>query len=309
MNDDLMAELHALAKANDMLGKGFLGLALVITERAQTEGLPLDSSTLMTKGGGQVKGAGGARVARILSEYGIARRLSSEGGRTSRGTPAKMRAYVEFLNRRHNEVDLTAVMGFWIDRVRDFFASQPFTLELDPTYGVRGAIRSLIAKVEERQKEMAGATLVGSVVQHLVAAKIETVLGLQPGEIVRHGASVNDAKGRGGDIEFGDTVVHVTTAPGQLLVEKCGANLAAGRRPIIVTGRDRVSVAEGLIDDNGHRNRIDVLDYEQFLAANIFEIGRFEAKGRREAFEAIVDRYNNIVEEAERDPSLRIVIR
>lgn len=64
-----------------MLGKGFLGLALVITDNAtQPSGLPINTEEMMTKGGGQVRGAGGARVQAILSRYGIHRRLSSEGG-------------------------------------------------------------------------------------------------------------------------------------------------------------------------------------------------------------------------------------
>lgn len=49
-----------------------------------------------------------------------------------------------------------------------------------------------------------------------------------------------------------------------------------------------------------------MFDYEQFLAANVFEIGRFEASGRRDAFARVVDRYNLIVAEVENDPGLRI---
>lgn len=303
--------LAALAREHDMLGKGFLGLALVITDKAQAEGLPLNPDAMMTAGGGQVKGAGGSRVQTILQQRGIGRRLSSEGGRTSRGTPAKMRALVAFLNERDaaGDLDLPAVMDFWIDRVRDYFAGQPFVLDLDPAQGVSGAIRALVAKVEARQRETPGATLVGTVVQHLIGAKLEVRLGKAPGDIARHGASVNDAAGRGGDLELGDTVIHVTTAPGQLLIEKCAANIKAGLRPMVITGRDRVVGAEGLIADNNMAGRVDVLDYEQFLAANVFEIGEFSADGRRRAIEMIVDRYNEIVDRVEHDPGLRIKVQ
>lgn len=303
--------LSELSIEHQMLGKGFLGLALVITDDAMTKGLPLDPAAMMTKGGGQVKGAGGGRVSRILADHGISRRLSSEGGRTSRGTPAKMRAYVGFLNgsRDNPDFDLNTIMDFWIERVRDFFASKPFILESDPALGVSGLIRTLVAKVEERQRETVGATLVGTVIQHLVGAKIEVALGTAVGEVARHGASVNDASGRGGDLEFGDTVIHVTTAPGQQVVEKCRANLAASQRPVIVTGRNRVSTAEALIADQSLEGRIDVLDYEQFLAANVFELGRFSAAGRSEAIGRIIVRYNEIVARVETDPSLRIEFR
>lgn len=297
-----------LAREHDMLGKGFLGLALVITDRAATDGLPMDPSRMMTAGGGQVKGAGGGRVRAILQQHGIQRRLSLEGGRTSRGTPAKMRAYVEFLNARAETIDLAATMAFWTNRVRDYFAGQPFVLDLDPALGVAGAVRGLVAKVEARQKEMPGATLVGTVVQHLIGAKLEIALDLPAGGVAQHGASVNDAKGRSGDLEVGDTVIHITTAPGQLLIEKCAANLNSGLRPIVITGRDRTRSAQDQIADAGLADRIDVLDYEQFLAANVFEIGRFAAEGRRSAFERIVERYNEIIDRVESDPGLRIRI-
>lgn len=294
-----------------MLGKGFLGLALVITDNAVASGLPLDPGTMMTEGGGQVRGASGGRVKTILARHGIDRRLSSEGGRTSRGTPAKAQAYVAFLNDRFGDpaFDLDDLMSFWIDRVRDYFAAQPFILELDASVGVRGAIRRLLDKVEARQKETPGATLVGTVVQHLIGAKLETVLKLEPGALARHGASVNDAHGRGGDIEHGDTVIHVTTAPGALLIEKCLNNLAAGKRPWIVTGRNRIAAAEGMIEDAGVALRVDLFDYEQFLAANVFELGGFEDAGRRNAFAMIIERYNMIIDAVETDPGLKIELR
>lgn len=310
MTNALVDELFALAKEFDMLGKGFLGLAVVITHNAKQDGgLPIDTAAMMTRGGGQVKGASGARLQAILADHGIHRRLSSEGGRTSRGTPVKAKAYAEFLNRHSNNIDLELVMQFWIERILDYFASQPFVLDLDPALGVSGVVRNLISQVEARQKEMAGATLVGTVVQHLVGAKLEVALARAAGDIAKHGASVNDAKGRGGDLEIGDTVIHITTAPGQLLIEKCAANISAGLRPMVITGRDRQVTAENLIADQGMAGRVDVLDYEQFLAANVFELGEFDRDGRKNAFERIIARYNEIIDRVEHDPGLRIEAR
>ena len=305
---DLLDDLMHLARTNEMLGKGFLGVAIVITDIAKVEGLPIDTAKLMTDGGGQVRGTGGGRVKRILNEHGIERRLSSEGGRTSRGTPAKAKAYAQFLNERLSPDDpkLTDVMQFWMARIQDHFASKPFVIQLDPALGITATIRELIGQVHDRQRETPGATLVGTVIQHLIGAKVEVRLGIEAGQVARHGASTKDDGRRTGDFEIGDTVIHVTTMPGQLLVEKCAANVQAGLRPIIVTGADRVAFAKTLISDSGFEGRIDVFDYEQFLAANVFEIGRFEATGRRDAFAQIVDRYNHIIAEVESDPGLRI---
>ncbi|HET8612390.1 MAG TPA: DUF4928 family protein [Sphingomonas sp.] len=307
----LLDELAALARDEQMLGKGFLGIALVVTDKAVREGLPLDPNSMLTAGGAQVQGASGARVQAILKTHGIGRRLTSEGGRTSRGGPRKMQAYVAFLNHhwREEPFDLAQVMAFWIDRVRDYFASRPFVLDLDAASGMRGTIRKLVAAVEHRQKELNGATLVGTVVQHLIGAKLEIALGLEAGALARHGASVSDQGGRSGDLEQGDTVIHVTTAPGSPLIEKCAANLAAGKRPLIVTGRNRLASADGLLDDAGLSDRVDVLDYEGFLAANVFELGRFERDGRQDAIKRIVERYNIIIDMLEGDPSLRIELR
>ncbi len=308
---EFYADIDALAREHEMLGKGFLGIALVITEQARIAGLPLDPDSLLTNGGAQVKGASGANVQAILNRYGITRRLTSEGGRTSRGGPKKMRAYVEFLNvkRGRGSVDLEEAMQFWLDRVRAYFAARPFVLELDAAHGMRGTVRRLIASVEARQKEISGATLVGTVVQHLIGAKLEVALDLPAGALARHGASVSDQSGRAGDLEQGDTVIHITTAPGSPLIEKCAHNLAGGRRPVIVTGRDRLTTADTLLTDAGLSDRVDVLDYEGFLAANVFELGRFEAQGRREAMERIIGRYNAIIEAREGDPSLCIELR
>jgi hypothetical protein len=222
-----------------------------------------------------------------------------------------MESYVQFLNAKHGspDFDIDLIEKFWIGKVRSFFDSMPFTLSLDPAFGVRGSVRALIAMVEDRQREIPGATLVGTVIQHLVGAKLETILGLPVGELSIHGASTSDQHGRSGDLEMGDTVIHVTTAPGSPLVEKCVQNLSEGKRPVIVTARSRLSTADSLIEDQGMGSRIDVIDYEGFLIGNIFELGRFQSEGRRDAFVKIIDRYNEIIDKVETDPSLRIDLK
>src|SRR6516164_4431956 len=46
-------------------------------------------------------------------------------------------------------------------------------------------------------------------------------------------------------------------------------------------------------------DRIDVFEIEQFVAANLYELGTFIADGRRTAIDSLVKRYNEIVEEVE----------
>ena len=48
---------------------------------------------------------------------------------------------------------------------------------------------------------------------------------------------------------------------------------------------------------------------EQFVALNVYELAKFAAEGRKAAVNDIVGRYNEIVEEFETDPSLKIELR
>ena len=90
---------------------------------------------------------------------------------------------------------------------------------------------------------------------------------------------------------------------------KCRDNLNDGLRPLIVTGKKGLAVAEGLAGNSGLGERIDVFEMEQLVAANLYELGAFTAEGRRVAINSLVERYNQIVEDVETDPSLKIELR
>jgi hypothetical protein len=90
------------------------------------------------------------------------------------------------------------------------------------------------------------------------------------------------------------------------VIERCRDNLNDGFRPILVTGQRGLTVAEGLADNAGLADRIDVFEVEQFIALNLCELGKFGAEGRRVAVSDFVTRYNEIIEDVETDPSLKI---
>ncbi|NMA21776.1 MAG: DUF4928 domain-containing protein, partial [Lentisphaerae bacterium] len=50
----------------------------------------------------------------------------------------------------------------------------------------------------------------------------------------------------------------------------------------------------------------EMFDVEQFLAGNIYELGKFAVTGRKATAQMLVDAYNKIIEECETDPSLKI---
>ena len=303
-------EMAAFTANRAFRGKGPLSVALVVTQHAKKMGLPLDAEKLLTEGGGQVLGLGKGAVQAILKRHGVTRVLASEGGRTSRGSLNNMREYVAFLNelKAKGKVDLDAVELFWMDRVHEFFAGKPFKIKLDASRSLRMVVRDVIAQAEERQKNSAGVYYGGAVLQHLVGAKLDCALG--QGHFEHNSLSTADAPGgRQGDFFLGDVAIHVTTSPGEAVIERCRENMNDGYRPILVTLQRGLTVAEGLASNVGLGDRIDIFEIEQFVALNLYELARFAAEGRRTAVTDLVARYNEIVEEFETDPSLKIELR
>ncbi len=197
--------LENFIKENKFRGKGPLCVALVITDQAKKDGLPLNPDALLTERGGQVLGLGVTRVQSILARHDITRVLAAEGGRTSRGSLNNMRSYVAFLNEcsRSTVVDLEKVEAFWIKRVREFFAAKPFKLKLDNYLGLRAVIRNLIEQAEDRQKRASGTMYHGTVMQHLVGAKLDLLYG--QGKASHHSASTSDqSPDRTGDFDICD---------------------------------------------------------------------------------------------------------
>ncbi len=293
---------------NQMNGKGPLCVALVVTRHGKKLGLLLDPDALLTDGGGQVVGLGKSAVQSILKDHGIDRVLAEEGGRTSRGSVGNMRKYVAFLNTQHAQggVDLDKVEAWWAERVRDFFSGKPLVLRFDTSKSLRAVIRDLFSQAQKRQEQDKGSTFVGTMLQHLVGAKLNLILDTP---LKHHGSNVaDDVSGREGDFILEDVAIHVTTSPSEALIRKCRRNLDNGLKPIIITTLRGALLAEGLADQADMAERLDVFEAEQFLAGNLYEIGKFAQAGRRTTAELLIYQYNAIVDECETDPSLRIDI-
>ncbi|HHK3742013.1 TPA: DUF4928 family protein [Pseudomonas aeruginosa] len=305
---DLESALQAFNKERKFSRKGPLCVALVITQHARKMGLPLDPDKLLTEAGGQVLGLGKGAVQAVLNRHGISRVLAAEGGRTSRGSISNMREYVAFLNGLPGAVDLDAVEAFWIARVHEFFSAKPFKIRLDASRSLRTLVRDMVGQAEERQRNTPGMQYAGAVLQHLVGAKLDCALGA--GNFEHNSFSTSDAQsGRAGDFFIGDVALHVTTAPGEAVIGRCRDNIDDGYRPIIVTTARGLTAAEVLAENAGLGERIDVFEVEQFVALNLYELGKFAAEGRRVAVGELVTRYNEIIEEVETDPSLKIEFR
>lgn len=300
-------KLKAFQDENNIYTKGPLSLVVQFTRMVQGREFPLNPNDFQTGSKGQVAGLGGANLKKILKEHGITQQLSAEGGRTSRGSMGLMLKYVDFLNawRKEENFELASVEEYWAEQVKEYFRNQPFILTADTAKTIGANLEELFEQAKKRQKENPGTHYLGTVLQHLVAAKLSLIM--PEGSFEIHGASVADAPtDRSGDFVINNTIIHCTTMPGALLIEKCKMNLRAGARPVIITIFERVATALNLAEDAGLAGRVEVWDIQQFLSANIYEHSLFDEAKRNATLGAIISAYNKIVMENETDPSLRI---
>lgn len=305
----IVKQLETLAeKQKKFLNKGGLCVGLVVTKTAQDQGLPLAPESLRTDEGGQVAGLGKAAVQNILATYGITKVLAEEGGRTSRGSLGLMENYVTALNAAQEQtgaVDLEAAMDWWIEKVRQHFASEGPKFHFDTGKSVAANLADIFEQAAEIQKNSGGANFVGAMLQHLVGAKLDMVLGA--GVAAHHGFSVADhSTERQSDFEVSGVAIHVTTHPSEALIRKVAKNLQAGLKPVIVTLADGVEGAAYLLKNTEWKNRIDVIDATQFLTANVYERSLFKADACKATLATILARYNEIVAQCETDPVLHI---
>jgi len=175
----------------------------------------------------------------------------------------------------------------------------------DSNKSLRANIDELIHQARELQLSAGGTNYVGAMLQHLVGAKLDLILG--EGKLQHHGFSVADhSTERKGDYQVEGVAIHVTTSPSEALVRKCGNNLKAGLRPVILSLGDGVDGAVFLLKSSGLADRVDVLDVGQFLTANVYEHSLFKTAECRVTLAKLIERYNSIVSNCETDPSLRI---
>lgn len=299
--------LDQFCSENNAATKGPLSLLVQLTRSVRGKQFPLNPNDFLTENKGQVAGLGGGNLQKILKEFGINQVLASEGGRTSRGNMGLMMKYIEFLNiwQADDPIDFDAVESYWASRVRNYFSNQPFKLTADPSKTIGASLDELFEQAKKRQQQNPGTWYLGTILQHLVAAKLSVIL--PEGTFAIHGASVADSSTeRSGDFVIKNTIIHCTTAPGDPLIKKCKENLQAGCQPIVITVFERTQTAMNLIADANLKGRVEVWDIQQFLSSNVHEHSVFDGSSRNAKLADIIDKYNAIVAQAETDPSLRI---
>ena len=179
--------------------------------------------------------------------------------------------------------------------------------EWDASLSSSGNIRAVL-ECAKQYEESSETPALNTVLQHLVGAKLDIVLGA--GKVTHHATSeADEAEGRAGDFVLGNVAIHVTTNPSEALMAKCKRNIDAGLRPLIVTTTSRkIIAAADLAEQANIASRFDILDVEQFLTANLYEHALFSAKNHIPKTAEILARYNELIDAHETDPSLKIEI-
>jgi hypothetical protein len=304
---DILAKLNKFRNDNNIASKGPLSLVVQVTNIIRSKAFPLNPDDFLTPNKGQVAGLGGANLAKILKEYGIKKTLAAEGGRTSRGNMGLMQKYIEFMNALADgtAMDIDFVEQYWISEVKKYFDNQPFVLSYDVSKTISASLDELFNLAKKRQEPNQGTQYFGTLLQHLVGAKLSLIMPENSFEV--HGASVADGPtSRNGDFVIKNTIIHCTTAPSGALLQKCKKNLETGCQPVIITIFDRVRTAKDLASDAELSGRIEVWDIQQFLSSNIHEHSYFDTTKRDITLSELIDKYNKIIEQSETDPSLRI---
>lgn len=191
----------------------------------------------------------------------------------------------------------------------DKFVLQLSALYYDPSHSLCAIFRDLLRQARLRQKENSGTMYADTVLYYLIDAQLELAFAGKFIAIKHHTAYVADLPvDRVGDFIINRIVIHVTTAPTQMLMRKCKENLNAGFQAIMITMQNRVGMAEDNAMHEGIAGRVEILAAEQFLAISLYKLSRFGEIERNTTLEQFMMVYNTLIDRYETDPSLRISI-
>jgi hypothetical protein len=302
----LAGRLEKLRRGGGFSSRGAICLALYLTHSLRKGG-GRDETKFLCESRTQVRGLSRSAVNKILAGHGFSGAAVGEAGRTSPNSVPRMRDYLRWIEEHCTVDDLPEVERFWVRACREASMPAPLRLRLRNRWSYRKRLTDLFAQALARDRKRLSPRRTRAVLQHLVGAKLDLVLGL--GIVSHHPvAEADQAEGRAGDFTPGDVAIHVTTHPSEALIARCVANLHAGLRPMIVTLPSRTTGADMLAETAGVANRVDVIDIEQFLAANLHERALFQKANHRPRVEQLIARYNELIDTHENDPSLRIEI-
>ena len=292
-----------LAKEGD--ARSTLAGALVVVEKL-SEKCPLRDSDVFT-GGGQLIGGRGASLFGILSKHGISENFLRDGV-TTRSTE-KFKRLLKALDYGQSLKDLSASerittitkLSSLIEvKIAEFFARQHLKVTCSRQCSPLAWVEEILSAARDRSE--------GRVEQHLIGAKLEA--RLPNAKIGRDAATAGDVQtGRVGDFRTPHSAYHVSAAPSSNVIRRCKENIEEGVHPILLVPSASVERAKGLAADQGIERQMSIFAIEDFIAHNILELAEDSNKDFIAVMKSIIEIYNERIQEAEIDKSLRIEIR
>lgn len=292
---------------------GFINIisAGFAVSEAFREAFPVERSGYVTEGN-QIKMTR-ARFKQIVQKAlgkEAVLRFPSEGGRTTRSTPAIAERLARRLNGRPEffrelgfcgRADVADKMERWLARrYKEYQDSRGLEIEVPGgQQPLPAAVSAVLAEAERIGKA-------GAVAHHLVGAKLALAFrGRQEVECRPHTAADASAD-KPGDYLVGEIVFHVTVAPQPLLFEKCAVNIRSGFRVWVLVPEKRLGAAREMAEQAGVGGRIALCSIEGFVGQNLEELGEFRSDGVLNVFKELVNEYNRRVSATEADPSLQM---
>jgi hypothetical protein len=107
---------------------------------------------------------------------------------------------------------------------------------------------------------------------------------------------------------MGDTCIHITTSPSEILMRQC-FNVKSGFRPFIVTTPASHVGACSLALLHGLQDRVDIFDAAQFIATHLYARSLYKKKNQILTIENLLNHYNDLVRVCETDPGIPIRIK
>jgi len=300
------AALPTYSATGGLPARGSIAAALVILERLK-KNYQLGLDAHRASGKAQIRGLTSSALKKILASFGECRPFLSEGGRTNRGAPGDVENMLNILrplelDRESTEARqevLAECQRFLVEKVRDYHSRKRLEIVYDPARTTWMTVKELL-----RQAEAVGKA--GPVAQYLVGAKLQIRFPNIRVSNERYSAADVQTQ-RLGDFEVGDTVFHVTVAPGADIYEKCRHNVEQGLCVYLLVPDDFV-VGARQNAEAAAPGQIAVASLESFIANNIEELSAFQRDQRISGFRCLLETYNRRVEEIELDKSMLIEI-
>ncbi len=276
--------------------------ALVVIDKLRTH-VPLTDELVFTSNG-QLIGGRGQALFSLLKKEGIPENYLRDGV-TTRSTDKfrRLLTNIEYgrrlkkLSKDERLATIDQMTGLVKQQIKGWFARQHLKIACDTRLSPQQWIDEIFRVSRERSA--------GRVEQHLVGAKLEK--RFPNVNIGRDAANAGDVQtSRAGDFYVGRTAYHITAAPSVSVIHRCKENVRDGKYPVLLVPRNAVERAKGLAEAQGMETQISVFSIEDYLAQNIVELALDEGVELIVTMRAIIAVYNDRIQQAETDKSLRI---